>query len=967
MATPITVNGYTFKELPAGGVSVSGPGISNGSYGIQVADSIATFSYNDLLSLNRVPGVNREAYNVLIRFTAQDIGNIKSGLEGPPNTDPGVPPATDNKPNSNDLGGTAGDEQNSYDKKEATNVAAKENNATATGSNEMETLNDSYAGKTQAGNAQSPAGNEVVDKGVGKTPKPGSRLQNPLGNFSSYTYQLTLYMITPDSYDEFQRSGRKNINALTDIYKGQYDKTGGTYIIAQSGGINNATSKRAPGFDLDFYIDDLKIKTAVNGKSTQSASNVTSLSFNIYEPYGFSFITRLSRAYNTLKKNSKLKDYDKATNGTKQFFILGIRFQGYDKNGNIANASQVFSDDTINTSPDASGVYERFYDILLTKMKFKINGGATTYNIEGSVISTTVSLGTARGIVDTKIPISAGTVEEALIGNGDGITSLLQTINETQNELKREKAIDIPNVYSVRFIGDSDLLKNARLVGDKDLDKSRYPMSRADNSKEVNDATGIKAVPDTTRKLIQISNGIPIVQAINNIIKQSSYMSDALKVIFLSSEEPDEDTGSPKVDVKKDVPPIRWYNLSTEVKCLGFDKKVGDFAYDITYVIQPYETPAAASPYTKSSKYYGPHKRYEYWFTGKNSEILSYEQSMDNTYFNVALTPNGDPASQGGGATVPTYPNKKQPLQETQGAIDVGMEAQNAYMTSLYDPGAYARAKITIMGDPDYLAQETPGGINQLYNQFYGTDGFTINPNGGQVFIEIDFKEATDYHNSDGLLSINESIYFWNYPAAVANKVKGVSYMLIDIEHSFKGGKFQQTLTCSINEFPGVLGTPAAALGGRANVTDKTAANTGLTLSKENANNARAAFAATDPRRIDLGGSDVRTGTSEGGEGPTPSSGSTTSSASGYTPDNEFAGVDAAVAANQLPDDMSLFYSSTPNTTTTENTRKGIANDDSVQSSGSTQAGAANAQSPDAGRETQDTTLNTRTRPGEGA
>ena len=43
--------------------------------------------------------------------------------------------------------------------------------------------------------------------------------------------------------------------------------------------------------------------TAVNGKSTQSASNVTAISFNIYEPYGFSFITKLKRANDALKKN----------------------------------------------------------------------------------------------------------------------------------------------------------------------------------------------------------------------------------------------------------------------------------------------------------------------------------------------------------------------------------------------------------------------------------------------------------------------------------------------------------------------------------------------------------------------------------------------------------------------------------------------------------------------------------------
>jgi hypothetical protein len=296
------------------------------------------------------------------------------------------------------------------------------------------------------------------------------------------------------------------------------------------------------------------------------------------------------------------------------------------------------------------------------------------------------------------------------------------------------------------------------------------------------------------------------------------------------------------------------------------------------------------------------------------------------------------------------------------------MEAQNAYMTSLYDPGAYAKAKVTILGDPDYLAQETPASVNQVYNQFYGGDGFTINPNGGQVFVEIDFKEAVDYNNNTGLMDINASIYFWNYPAAVANKIKGVSYMVTEIEHYFKGGKFTQTLTMNINDFPGVVGTPAAALGGRANITNAVGARTGVALTTETANNARAAFAATDPRRISLSGSDVRTGTDQGGEGSTPSSGSSTSYGSGYTTD-EFTGIDEQIASNeaiQQPADFDLFYDTAPITTTTASTRLGVANDDSVQSSGQTQNGLTNSQNPDAGRETEDVTLVTGARPGGG-
>ena len=209
------------------------------------------------------------------------------------------------------------------------------------------------------------------------------------------------------------------------------------------------------------------------------------------------------------------------------------------------------------------------------------------------------------------------------------------------------------------------------------------------------------------------------------------------------------------------------------------------------------------SPYAgKTSKYYGAHKRYEYWFTGKNSEILHYEQKMDNSYFLPSMNPTGSAASQGGGADIPTVPGKRQNEDRT-GKLDIGKEAQNSYLTSLYDPGAYATAKVTILGDPDYLMQDSPSSINQVYRQFYGK-GFTINPNGGQVFIEIDFKEAEDYSNDTGLLTINDSILFWKYPKEVASQIKGVSYMLVEVISTFSKGKFTQELDCVINQFPGI-------------------------------------------------------------------------------------------------------------------------------------------------------------------
>jgi hypothetical protein len=121
------------------------------------------------------------------------------------------------------------------------------------------------------------------------------------------------------------------------------------------------------------------------------------------------------------------------------------------------------------------------------------------------------------------------------------------------------------------------------------------------------------------------------------------------------------------------------------------------------------------------------------------------------------------------------------------------------------------------MGDPDFLMQDSPSSLDQVYRQFYGK-GFTINPNGGQVFIEIDFKEPEDYNNDTGLLTINESILFWKYPKEVASIVKGISYQVIEVNSIFSKGKFTQELSCVINPMTDIvakesnseIGRPAA-------------------------------------------------------------------------------------------------------------------------------------------------------------
>ena len=826
----------------------------------------------------------------------------------------------------NDLGGTAGDGEYSYDKEYAARLSNKENNATVIGSNEMETMNESFAGQTVSGAAQK-SSNSTVQKNVGKSPKPGTRLQNPLGNFSSYTYQLSLYMITPDAHTAFVSNGRKDINAFA---KAGGDGTGGAYLILQSGGVNTALDRRPPGMTFDYYIDDLRITNVVSTKQTATSSNITKITFNIIEPVGFSFITKLKRAREALLKSSKIKNIEKAVNASKQFFVLGIRFQGYDANGQIISASEHFSADTLNTAPDASGVYERFYDIMIEKISFKLGQGSTTYSVIAKNIAAEVGLHVARGTVDANLEIVADTVGNALDGNGNGMTSLFQTMN---NNGVKSKGVsrEIPDVYKVRWLGDgSDLIKSATLKSPANPDKKVSSPSRANDSSQVNDATSQLATYDSNKIKISITQGMSVLQAIQKIVKQSSYLEQALETLFKSEETPNEDTNSADTIEKKNTPALRWYNVSPEIKVIGYDTKINDFAYEITYVIQPYDTPAAVSAYGKTLKYYGPHKRYEYWYTGKNTEILSYEQQYDNTFFNITFNPNGDPAASGGNAKVANLGNKPTG-EDSTGKIKPGNEAHNTYMTSLFDPGAYADAKIQILGDPDYLMREAAPGINEVYKQFYQDDGYTINPNGGQVFIEIAFNEGIDYDINTGTMTLNDSIFFWDYPENVMSKVKGVSYQVRECESVFKGGKFTQTLQLSINTMPDAV--EAAE---------------------------KAAQERNKPQQISQGTTgDVRNGNSQGGSTPTPGSNSNNGSANTGLGYDEFAGVDEAVQRNSEADAELLRESrrgagTTASIPTNNATNTTVATDDSVSNAGTTQAGSNNW-SGAGGRETTNT------------
>lgn len=740
--------------------------------------------------------------------TAAQLAASGLTLDPPANTEPLPPAATETQPDTNALAASPADEDNGQGQANTAGSGALPSapNASATGQGGT---TGGAGGVTQGADGQSTS-NDTTFNADGE--RPGKRISNPLGNFSSYTYQLSLYMITPDAYKAFIASGRRNINNFNNATAGQ-PGAGGAFLVAQSGGINNNTSKRAPGFDFDYGIDNLTIVTATNAKETQTASNVTNITFSIIEPYGFSFLTKLKNASDAIIGYANQMGLSGPENPSRQFFILGIRFFGYNESGNIITGKENYEGGTLDPSSTGNGLFETYYDILVSSIKFRLDGKATTYQVEAVSTSPQSAFSVKRGVLLSNKSVEAGTV-------GESIDQLLELLNKEQLDKQKANAIQYPNTYKVVYLNDARVIAESSMLSPEDIDKYTFPSSGIKNQNESNDAASVTARPNTTKKVTTFNIGEPILNCINLIITKSSFLRDALKVVYTTALEPAK-TGGLEENKPNTNKKIQWYNCSVEITNAQWDEFIKDWAYEITYIIQTYETPVVNSPYTNpGATYYGPHKRYEYWYTGKNSEIISYSQEMDNCYFNtvVAGGPNNNPAagtapantvSQGNASTGPSAVPSRPGQWSTRprlGTLGVGLEAQNSYLTSLYDPGAYVTARITLMGDPDFLIQDQSSSLNEVYSRFYGTNGYTINANGGQVYIEIDFKEAIDYESEKGVLSINDKILFWKYPENVSKKIKGVSYMVTNVESKFSNGSFRQVLTAQINDFGDLKG-----------------------------------------------------------------------------------------------------------------------------------------------------------------
>ena len=613
-----------------------------------------------------------------------------------------------------------------------------------------------------------------------KPPRP-----NPLSEFSSYTYNISLYLINPETYNQYASGGP---NTPKDWR-----------LIAQSGGINNnGSTKRAEGFDFDYYIDNLKIVTNTNFKLTSSPSNSFSFNFQITEPNGFKFPTDLVKAVREMQQTSGLYRPDRINEtvvALQAYFLLVIRFYGYDKDGNIVTSTST-QDPTVT---DSSATLERSWPITITGFNFKINDRMIVYNVEAKLIAETMAMGRLRGVLGSEVNISGTTVGEIL-------QSLTDALNAQQKVLVDTKIYNVADKYVINFAPNSGI-DSAALLDLKTAYNKTTPMASVTGPEQSNVRTGANSSTVLfEKKTLAVSNQ-PIINIIDQVITQSAYVYDTLKYLF--KEETQPVTGSDLSDSTltnsdSGKKPLKWFMVTPSIQLNEVDVQRGNIpSCTITFTIQPHSIPdIRGSNIGKTDTYLGPYKRYQHtYLSGVGKEILSFEQNYNLLFFNLlgenissVSSTNNDPTAPAGVGSADVNNQGKLPTWFNK--------AIGPIKSYLYGPSSQLATKMTILGDPDYLMTCTAQGYDAITNPYYGTDGWSINPTTGQIFVEVDFRDASDYDNNIGLLNVakDDDIFFYNYPPELG--IKGLALTVWQVTSNFSKGQFTQDMKFGVPAFP---------------------------------------------------------------------------------------------------------------------------------------------------------------------
>ena len=702
-------------------------------------------------------------------------------------------------------------------------IANPNNAATTAGYNQTAGSNDD-ASPSMSQTTRSAAAAAANSLGIDTGPLP-----NPLDKYPSYTYNLGLYILTPEEYNTLVESPTTS----------ETISFPGDQLLIRSGGGPVGQGKRNPYFsDCDFVLDNLKIDAVIGFSEQGIPSSVGRLSFTVTEPVGATFIYRLQSATADLANRNP--------NSANQYFnhtyALVIRFYGYDNNGNpITPKGDVNQLDQAGSSESA--VTTKIFLFMLSDIKTRIGARVVEYQMQGIFSSSMPARTAMLGVSPTHYTVTGANLDDIFNGvpgttNASSteddprsettataagvnqsaaaptataqssqnvpVKGLCQAINSTLYRLanpqgQEVKSIEIPDEYEVLFA--SEKLRSAKVLipdVDNSLQTSAGSATTGPASTKAENTRKNTSVSKYAKNF-QIQQGQQIIQWLDMMIRNCDYIKNQAAFTIKESADADiqgeEDFYGRKLTSQT---PVRWYKITPFNKILGYDRLRKTYAQKIIYVISDYQVTSVRSPYFQRAPWRGPDKLYNFTFTGQNTSILNYEQEFNALYietFGFGASLDLDPAkqkAQASGQVGPSFAFRVVAGAAKQGSLGQATDPSARAAAGLYSFTDLAKVKLKIIGDPDLLLQDWYNVNQALINRQNltaspgGNDSNVLNSNHGQLYFQVTFLTGDDYNLNEGIVKVE--------PRAGFVRRQSNAYELTKIVSEFQNGRFTQDI-----------------------------------------------------------------------------------------------------------------------------------------------------------------------------
>jgi len=659
---------------------------------------------------------------------------------------------------------------------------------------------------------------------------------NVLHGYASYTYGLSLHLLSADEYNKIVEKGDYKPNRVLIASAGRYNNTPGpTQFI------------RSPRFNEDFYFDNFDLETVVGLNAQSRNSNAIQYHFTLIEPYGFTLIDRIIDTCNdpALDCNNYLD----------MPYLLQIDFFGVDDTGEI-----------VGVIPNTT----KRIPIRLNKMEVKISARGAEYAIKGvpynhsafdlTTVSTPINVEveartvaqffqsneSAGGTTDTSAQRENSqstlwaSTDGRLVGPDGQFTGQNQ-INPSLLSIQTKRELGLVKSYGTALNNFQKAAYDSNKIGvndkyffdfvDPEIANSPFTSGALSSPKD----TGMIAVDKTNSikksdlgfntndydpnlRIFQVNAGTYIDQVISWVIRNSKWMTDQ---VVIPDGVNDPNVYLKELADKKDTP-LYWFKVVPSIKLVKFDKVRKIWGREITYHIQKYKVENVKIDVGPGGTAKNPVKYYDYIYTGQNNDILDLDIQFNALYYNAltiyreALTNVVPPAtateenktnnaesyqglSQDPNAVMPLV-NKIQVLDARSRASGGSTTAKQVAVADLeaslmtLSQADMLHVKLKILGDPCFIKQDdvfwTPKSNTQISETQTNADP-RLTPDGslkmdnGEVYVQLTFRTPVDIDETTGLMKFNSK--------TTTSLFSGL-YRVLTINNEFRAGQFTQTL-----------------------------------------------------------------------------------------------------------------------------------------------------------------------------